>query len=91
MARLAPLIQRTFHAADILVSRLRDEMLEAGEQEEVDAMVVAACGLQDKLLDGLRADGPEHRVPVRNPGRGVGLKAVGVRMRSGNTVRDANA
>lgn len=51
-ARLAPLIQRTFRATHILVSRLRDEMLDAGEQEELDAMIAAARGLQDELLDG---------------------------------------
>ena len=49
-ARLAPLIQRTFRPAHILVSRLRDEMLDAGEQEELDAMIAAARGLQDTLM-----------------------------------------
>ena len=52
VARLAPLIERTFRAAHILVSRLRDEMLEAGEQEELDALIAAARGLQDELLNG---------------------------------------
>ena len=50
-ARLAPLIERTFRATHILVSRLRDEMLHAGEQEQLDAMIAAARGLQDELLD----------------------------------------
>ena len=52
-ARLAPLIERTFRATYILASRLRNEMLDAGEQEELDAMIAAARGLQDELLNGV--------------------------------------
>ncbi len=52
VARLAPLIERTFRAAYMLSTRMRDEMLEAGEQEELDALIAAARGLQDELLDG---------------------------------------
>lgn len=51
-ARLAPLIERTFRAAYMLSTRMRNEMLEAGEQEELDALIAAARGLQDELLDG---------------------------------------
>ena len=50
-ARLAPLIETTFRATHILVSRLRDQMLAAGQQDELDAMVAAARALQAKLLD----------------------------------------
>ena len=52
VVRLAPLIERTFRAAYMLSTRMRDEMLEAGEQEELDALIVAARGLQDELLGG---------------------------------------
>lgn len=52
VARLAPLIERTFRTTYILASRLRNEMLDAGEQEELDALIAAARGLQDELLDG---------------------------------------
>ena len=40
-----PLIQTTFRAAHILASKLRDEMLEAGEQEALDQMIAAARGM----------------------------------------------
>ena len=52
VVRLAPLIERTFRATYMLSTRMRDEMLEAGEQEALDALVAAARGLQDELLDG---------------------------------------
>ncbi len=52
VARLAPLIERTFRTTYIMASRLRNEMLDAGEQEELDALIAAARGLQDELLDG---------------------------------------
>ncbi|MDE0031503.1 MAG: hypothetical protein OXU42_19150 [Deltaproteobacteria bacterium] len=51
-ARLAPLIERTFRATYILATRLRNEMLDAGEQEELEEMIAAARGLQDELLNG---------------------------------------
>ena len=51
VAGLAPLIQTTFRATHILASRLRDEMLEAGEQEVLDEMIAAARGLQADLIE----------------------------------------
>ncbi len=51
VAGLAPLIQTAFRGTHILVSRLRDEMLEAGEQEVLDQMIAAARGLQADLID----------------------------------------
>ena len=51
VAGLAPLIQTTFRATHILASRLRDEMLKAGEQEVLDEMVAAARGLQADLIE----------------------------------------
>ena len=52
VARLAPLIERMFRTTYILASRLRNEMLDAGKQEELDALIAAARGLQDELLNG---------------------------------------
>ena len=49
-ARLVPLIETTFLATHILVSRLRKQMLGAGEQDELDAMIAAARALQAKAL-----------------------------------------
>ena len=50
IARVAPLMERTFRASYILVSRLRTEMLDSGEDEELDAMIADARALQEKLL-----------------------------------------
>ena len=47
--RLAPLIERTFRATYMLASRMRDEMLDAGRGEELDALIRAARELQDEL------------------------------------------
>jgi len=60
--RLAPLIERTFRAAYILSTRLRDEMLEAGKDEELKALVDTARALQDELLNG--APGRDSRQKV---------------------------
>jgi len=49
--RLAPLIERTFRATYMLASRMRDEMLDAGRSEELDALIRAARELQDELTD----------------------------------------
>ena len=54
-ARLAPLVETTFRAAHILVSKLRHEMLAAGKQDELDAMIAAAHALEANLLN--RASG----------------------------------
>ena len=47
--RLAPLIERTFRATYMLAGRMRDEMLDAGRGEELDALIRAARELQDEL------------------------------------------
>ena len=47
--RLAPLVETTFRAAHILVSKLRQEMLAAGKQDELDAMIAAALALHAEL------------------------------------------
>lgn len=51
LARLAPIIETTFRGTYILATRMRDEMFEAGEEEELDALVSQARELQDKLLE----------------------------------------
>ena len=50
--RLAPLVERTFRAAHILVSKLRHDMLDEGREEELDALIEGARGLQDELIGG---------------------------------------
>ena len=51
VARLAPLIETTFRATHILASRLRTDMLDAGERAALDTLVAEARALQDQLLD----------------------------------------
>ena len=48
--RLAPLIERTFCAAHIMVSKLRYDMLDEGSEEELDALIAGAREFQDELL-----------------------------------------
>ncbi len=48
--RLAPLIEMTFRAAYIMVSKLRRDMLDEGRGEELDALIAGARGLQDEIL-----------------------------------------
>ena len=52
IARLAPLIERTFRGTHMLASRMRDELLHAGEKEELDAMVANARKAQKKAQVG---------------------------------------
>ncbi len=49
-ARLAPLIEMTFRTTYIMATKMRDEMLDAGREEELDERVAAARELQDELL-----------------------------------------
>ena len=51
LARLAPLIKTTFRASHILATKLRREMLDADEQEDLDALVAGARSLQEQLMD----------------------------------------
>ncbi len=55
VARLSPLIERTFRGTYIVATRLRDQMLEAGEKEELDELVATARELQDRLLGDISA------------------------------------
>jgi len=50
--RMAPLIERTFRAAHILVSKLRHDMLDKSREAELDALIAGARGHQDELLGG---------------------------------------
>ena len=50
-ARLAPIIERTFRGTYVLATRMRDEMLDAGQQEKLDALLADARRLQQKLQD----------------------------------------
>ncbi len=47
--RFAPLIEVTFRATYMLASRMREEMLDAGRSEELDALIRTARELQDEL------------------------------------------
>ena len=49
---LAPLIETTFRASYLLASRVREEMLAAGEHEALEALIGEARERQDALLDG---------------------------------------
>ena len=49
-ARLAPLIETTFRATHILVTKMHDDMFAAGRRAEVEELVKAARALQEKLL-----------------------------------------
>ena len=53
--RLAPLIERTFRAAHIMVTKMRTDMLDEGREEELDELVAEARAFQKELL----GEGPE--------------------------------
>lgn len=48
--RLAPLIERTFRAAHIMVSKLRYDMVDEGREEELEELIAGARGFQDELI-----------------------------------------
>ncbi|MCY4404731.1 MAG: hypothetical protein OXC15_00065 [Rhodospirillaceae bacterium] len=50
VVRLAPLIEMTFRGTYIVATKLRDELLDAGREEELDELVAAARALQDEIL-----------------------------------------
>ncbi|MXY38601.1 MAG: hypothetical protein F4027_16035 [Rhodospirillaceae bacterium] len=58
--RLAPLIETTFRAAHIMVTKLRTDMLGEGREDELDELVAGARAQQDRLLG---------REPVEGSGR----------------------
>ena len=50
--RLAPLIELTFRASHILVSKLRTDMLDEGREAELDALIAVARKVQDEMIGG---------------------------------------
>ncbi len=67
--RLAPLIETTFRAAHIMVTKMRAEMLGEGREEELDELVEGAREYQDRLLErepGERSGGVHESA---DPGR----------------------
>ena len=48
--RLAPLIETTFRATHIMVTKMRDDMVDAGRMAELEELIQAARALQDRLL-----------------------------------------
>lgn len=48
--RLAPLIERTFRYGYMIATKMRDDMREAGKDEELEALIEAARALQTDLL-----------------------------------------
>ena len=49
VAELSEFIERTFRATYMLASRMRKEMLEAGEKDELDALIADARWVQQKI------------------------------------------
>lgn len=52
MGRLAPLVKTTFRATYMMMSRLSEDLLEAGENEQLDTLVADAEEVQEELLGG---------------------------------------
>ena len=52
IASLAPLIETTFRAAYVMMSKLNDDLLEAGEGQKVEALVAEAKEMQEELQGG---------------------------------------
>lgn len=48
--RLAPLIERTFRSSYMIATKMRDDMVAAGRDEEMEALVRAARAVQDEVL-----------------------------------------
>ena len=55
--RLAPLVETTFRATHIMVTKMRTDMLDEGRGEELDALVAGARAQQDSLLGRELAEG----------------------------------
>ena len=48
-ASLTPLVERTFRYTYMLATKMRDDLIGAGQQEELDSLVAEARKLQDEL------------------------------------------
>ncbi|MDE0276803.1 MAG: hypothetical protein OYH76_12975 [Defluviicoccus sp.] len=55
--RLAPLIETTFRAAHIMVTKMRTDMLDEDREDELEELIEGARGQQDKLLGREPAEG----------------------------------
>ena len=55
--RLAPLIETTFRAAHILVTKMRSDMLDEDREDELEELIEGARGQQDRLLGREPAEG----------------------------------
>jgi len=49
--RFAPLIETTFRAAHILVTKMRSDMLDEDREDELEELIEGARAQQEKLLD----------------------------------------
>ncbi|MYF07399.1 MAG: hypothetical protein F4092_02930 [Rhodospirillaceae bacterium] len=54
--RLAPLIETTFRAAHIMVTKMRTDMLDGDRGDELDELVADARAFQDELLGRERVE-----------------------------------
>ena len=59
--RLAPLIETTFRAAHIMVTKMRTDMLDEDREDELDELIEGARALQDELLDDGSDEPPQGR------------------------------
>ena len=55
--RLAPLIETTFRAAHIMVTKMRSDMLDEDRGDELDELIEGARAQQDRLLGREPAEG----------------------------------
>ena len=51
LARLIPIIEQTFRGTYVVASKMRYEMLEAGQDEKLGALIADARKVQQKLQD----------------------------------------
>ena len=57
--RLAPLVETTFRAAHIMVTKMRTDMIDGGREDELDGLVAGARSQQDRLLGRNPAEPPD--------------------------------
>ena len=55
--RLAPLVETTFRAVHIMVTKMRSDMLDEGREDELDELIEGARAQQDRLLGREPAEG----------------------------------
>ena len=62
---LIPLLERAFRYADMLATRMRDDMTDAGDQDKLDELINEARELQYSVLK--KPSQPTHQVPAAAP------------------------